>query len=187
MWKLRKDDESPSVPQPPAAAPVREPIPAPREVHPEPARPIRAEMARIGKSIKIKGRLSGGEDLFVDGEVEGSIDVSGHLLTVGPNGHVRANIQAPNIVIFGRVQGNLRGGERVELRKSAVVSGDILSQRVMIEEGAFLQGGVAIQKAVAKPEAPRDFAEPAVSPIPATTAPSQPTNAGSQTAVPKQQ
>jgi cytoskeletal protein CcmA (bactofilin family) len=172
MWKLHKEDELPFVPPPPqpVAAPVREPSQAAAPVEeppPQPVRKIRTEMARIGQMITIKGELSGGEDLFVDGEVEGSIDLSGHMIIVGPNGRIHANIQAPSIVVFGRVQGNLRGSERVELKKSAVVSGDIFTQRVMIEEGAFFKGSVDIQNPEPKPEARRAFAVAASPPAPA--------------------
>jgi cytoskeletal protein CcmA (bactofilin family) len=138
MWKSRKEDEKPFVSQPPQApaAPAREPVPAAEVPKEEPraelGRTIRAEMARIGKLVSVKGELSGREDLLVDGEVEGSIDLTGHLLTVGPNGRIRANIQAQSVVVFGRIEGNVRGSERVELRKSAIVSGDILTQRIVI-------------------------------------------------------
>ncbi len=176
MWKLRKEDEQPFVPPPPqpVAAPVREPSQAEAPVEEPPPQPVRKvrtemarEMARIGQMITIKGELSGGEDLFVDGEVEGSIDLSGHMIIVGPNGRIHANIQAPSIVVFGRVQGNLRGSERVELKKTAVVSGDIFTKRVMIEEGAFFKGNVDIQNPEPKSEAHRAFTVAASSPAPA--------------------
>jgi len=164
MWKSRKEEEKPFVSQPPQvpAAPVRETVPAEapkEESRPELGRTIRAEMARIGKLVSVKGELSGREDLFVDGEVEGSIDLAGHLLTVGPNGRIRANISAQSVVVFGRIEGNVRGSERVELRKSAIVSGDILTQRIVIEDGAFLKGGIDIQK----PESRREYAAAAPS------------------------
>ena len=164
MWKSRKEEEKPFVSQPPQApaVPVREAVPAEvpkEEPRAELGRTIRAEMARIGKLVSVKGELSGREDLFVDGEVEGSIDLTGHLLTVGPNGRIRANIQAQSVVVFGRIEGNVRGSERVELRKSAIVSGDILTQRIVIEDGAFLKGGIDIQK----PESRREYAAAAPS------------------------
>lgn len=152
MWKTRKEDEKPLGSQSPSqagAAPAWEPKAAEAPKLEEPradlARTIRAEMARIGKLVSVKGELSGREDLFVDGEVEGSVELSGHGLTVGPNGRIRANIQAQTVVVFGRVEGNVKGSERVELRKSAVVTGDILTQRIVIEDGAFLKGGIDIQ------------------------------------------
>ena len=98
----------------------------------------RTEIANIGKSVAIKGDVSGGEDLYLDGEVDGSIELHEHSLTVGPNGHVRANINAKQVIIHGRVDGNVFASDRVELRKSAVLSGDIATQRIVIEDGAYV-------------------------------------------------
>ena len=94
----------------------------------------------------VKGELSGSEDLIVDGEVEGSITLRGQTLTIGPNGRVRANIEARNVVLHGRVDGDIHATERVELRKSASLSGDISTARISIEDGAFFKGGIDIQK-----------------------------------------
>lgn len=118
----------------------------------KPAQTHRSDVASIGKSVIIKGELSGSEDLYVDGEVEGSIELRGHSLIVGPNGRVRANIHARDIVIHGKVDGNLYCGERVELRKTAVLVGDIATQRIAIEDGAFFKGGIDIQKSEPKPQ-----------------------------------
>ena len=114
---------------------------------------FRADVAHIGKSVLVKGELSGSEDLYLDGEVEGSIELRGHSLTIGPHGRVRANVQARDVVVHGKVEGNVRGTERVELKKSAILMGDIFTQRIVIEEGAFFKGGIDIQKDAAKPEA----------------------------------
>jgi cytoskeletal protein CcmA (bactofilin family) len=112
----------------------------------------RAEMAHIGKSVVVKGELSGSEDLYLDGEVEGSVELRGHSLIVGPNGRVRANVHARDVVVHGKVDGNIRGTERVELKKSAILVGDIFTQRVVIEDGAFFKGAIDIQKETPKPE-----------------------------------
>jgi cytoskeletal protein CcmA (bactofilin family) len=104
------------------------------------------ELANIGKSVVIKGEVSGSEDLFVDGEVEGSIDLRNHSLTVGPNGKLKANVTAKSIVVQGKVDGSMTASDRLDLRKSAVVTGDVTTQRIAIEEGAFLKGKVDIQK-----------------------------------------
>ncbi len=127
------------------------------------------DVAHIGKSVVIKGELSGSEDLYLDGEVEGSIELRSHSLTVGPNGRVRANINAKDVVIHGKVDGNVRGTERVELKKSAVLNGDVVTQRIVIEDGAFFKGSIDIQKGEAKTEAPRAMA--AAAPVHAGTAP----------------
>ncbi len=115
----------------------------------EPQKPpegIRSDVAHIGKSVIVKGELSGSEDLFLDGEVEGSIELKGHSLIIGPHGRVRANVRARDIVVHGKVDGNLQGSERVELKKSAVLAGDILTQRIVIEDGAYFKGAVDVQR-----------------------------------------
>jgi len=108
--------------------------------------PQTGEFAHLGKSVVIKGELSGSEDLYVDGNVEGSIELRSHSLTVGPNGNVKANVTAKAVIIQGKLDGSVNASDRVELRKSAVVTGDLTTQRIAIEEGAFLKGKVDIQK-----------------------------------------
>jgi cytoskeletal protein CcmA (bactofilin family) len=103
-------------------------------------------LAQIGKSVVIKGELSGSEDLYLDGQVEGSIALKGNSLTVGPNGQVRASVDAKGVVVQGKLEGNIQASDRVDLRKSAIVTGDISTQRISIEEGAFLKGKVEIQR-----------------------------------------
>jgi cytoskeletal protein CcmA (bactofilin family) len=108
------------------------------------------QLATIGKSVVIKGELSGSEDLYIDGQVEGSIDLRNHSVTVGPSGKVKAGINAKTIVIQGQVDGKLTASDRLDLRKSAVVTGDVTTQRIAIEEGAFLKGSVDIEKEAGK-------------------------------------
>jgi len=112
-----------------------------------------ADFAHIGKSVIIRGELSGSEDLYVDGVVEGSIELQGNNLVIGPNGQVHANINSKGVVVQGKLEGNIRASERAELRKSAVTVGDIVTQRIAIEEGAYIKGRVDIQKEVAQPGA----------------------------------
>ncbi len=150
MWKPRKEDEVP-VPTPSNVFP-------PKEVRPvEPPKPVsdyRAEMAHIGKSVLVKGELSGSEDLYLDGEVEGSVELLGHSLTVGPHGRVRAHTRARDVVVHGKVDGNIQA-DRVELKKTALHVGNIVTKRITIEEGAYFKGSIDIQreaKQEAKPE-----------------------------------
>jgi cytoskeletal protein CcmA (bactofilin family) len=110
----------------------------------------RAELANIGKSVVIKGELSGSEDLYLDGQVEGSIEMAGNRLTIGPNGKVKANVNARSAVVQGRLEGNVHASDRVDLKQSAIVLGDIATQRISIEEGAYFKGGVDIQREAAK-------------------------------------
>jgi len=107
-------------------------------------------LAQIGKSVFIKGELSGSEDLYLDGQVEGSIALKGNSFTIGPNGQVKGSVEAKAVVIQGKLEGNVQASDRVELRKSAVVTGDVFTQRISIEEGAYLKGKVDIHRADVK-------------------------------------
>jgi cytoskeletal protein CcmA (bactofilin family) len=120
--------------------------------------PKTAEFAHIGKSVIIKGELSGSEDLYVDGQVEGSIELAGNRLIIGPHGQVRANVNAKGVIVQGKLDGNIRASERAELTKSAIAVGDITTQRVAIEEGAYFKGKVDIQKDMAKADGARTAA-----------------------------
>lgn len=102
------------------------------------------QFAHIGKSVCIKGELSGSEDIYIDGQVEGSVQLGEGNLTVGPNGRVKANIVARNVTIGGNLDGNIQASERTELRKTAVVNGDVQTRRIAIEEGAFFKGKLEI-------------------------------------------
>lgn len=118
--------------------------------------PKSGEFAHIGKSVVIKGELAGSEDLYIDGYVSGTIELRGNSLTVGPNGRVEANVNAKGVIIQGKLEGNVQASDRVELKKSAVMMGDIVTQRVAIEDGAYLKGKVDIQKDSGKSEPKRD-------------------------------
>ena len=101
-------------------------------------------LANIGKSVTIKGELSGNEDIYVDGQLDGSIQLPGNSVTVGPNGRVKADITARNLTIGGTLDGNVHASERTELRKTAVVNGDVQTKRIAIEEGAYFKGKLEI-------------------------------------------
>jgi cytoskeletal protein CcmA (bactofilin family) len=104
------------------------------------------EMTLIGKSIVIKGKLSCSEDLYIDGQVDGTIDPKGHRLTIGPNGRVKANVIAGTVVVQGRLEGNIQASDRVDLKQPAIVVGDIVTQRISVDEGAHLKGSVNMQR-----------------------------------------
>ncbi len=111
----------------------------------------------IGKSITIRGELSGSEDLYLDGTVEGSVTVQGSRLTIGPNGRVKANLIAQDIIIFGQVSGDVQATGSVDLRQSASLMGDIAAARLAIEENATIQGKADLTKgaqAAAKVDGP---------------------------------
>jgi len=106
----------------------------------------RGETTLIGTSMVIKGELSCGEDLYIDGQVEGTIDPKGNRLTIGPHGRVKANVIACSVVVQGKLDGNVQASDRVDLKQSAVVTGDIATQRISIDEGAYFKGSLNIQK-----------------------------------------
>jgi cytoskeletal protein CcmA (bactofilin family) len=107
-------------------------------------------MTLISKSVAIKGEVSCDEDLYIDGQVEGTIDPKGYRLTIGPNGRVKANITARAVVVQGRLEGNIQASDRVELKQSATVVGDIVTQRISIDEGVTFKGSVNVQKDLPK-------------------------------------
>jgi cytoskeletal protein CcmA (bactofilin family) len=104
------------------------------------------EQATIGKSLIIKGEVTGSEALYIDGKVEGSINLAGNRVTIGRNGVVSANVTAREIVIIGKVRGNLNASDRVDIRNEGSLTGDVVAQRISIEDGAFFKGGIDIQK-----------------------------------------
>ena len=134
------EPERPTMSTPPAPA-ASEPATAPR-----PVTTTTSDQATIGKSLVIKGEVTGSESLYIDGRVEGSINLSGNRVTVGRNGVVAANINAREIVVLGKVRGNLTASDRVDIRSDGSVTGDIHAQRLTIEEGAFMKGGIDLAK-----------------------------------------
>ena len=132
---------------------------------PAPAKPAEAEASRgiasIGKSVVIKGQIFSREDLYLDGEIEGTVEVPEHRLTVGPHGKLQASIKAREVVVLGAVHGNVEAGERIDIRKESKLVGDIKTGRIIIEDGAYFKGSIDIVKleapkpaAGARPTAP---------------------------------
>jgi cytoskeletal protein CcmA (bactofilin family) len=156
MWKPTNQPTTPGRPgepeRPAAPAPAptfsaaSEPAAAPR-----PVATTTADQATIGKSLVIKGEVTGSESLYIDGRVEGSINLSGNRVTVGRNGVVSANINAREIVVLGKVRGNLTASDRVDIRSDGSLTGDVVAARISIEDGAFFKGGIDIRKAGQKP------------------------------------
>jgi cytoskeletal protein CcmA (bactofilin family) len=108
----------------------------------------------IGKSVIIRGDLSGNEDLYLDGDIEGTITLTESRLTIGPNARVRADITVRDIIVFGLLTGNVQATGRVDLRQSATVNGDILAGRLSIEESAILKGRVELKASADVKHAP---------------------------------
>ena len=151
MWKKGKEEPVPSATK--EVSPVVTPSDR-RPFEPEREAAARSGMAYIGKTVVVKGELSGREDLYIDGEVEGTVELRDNNLTVGPNGRVKANLHAKDITIVGKVQGNVRAIDKVEIRKSGSLIGDIITSRPIIEEGAYVKGSIETQRPeVARAEA----------------------------------
>jgi len=153
MWKPTNQPTTPSRPgEPERPTAMSTPAPPPMTSEPAPApRPVAttatADQATIGKSLVIKGEVTGSESLYIDGRVEGSINLAGNRVTVGRNGVVAANISAREIVVLGKVRGNLTASDRVDIRSDGSLTGDVVAARISIEDGAFFKGGIDIRKA----------------------------------------
>jgi cytoskeletal protein CcmA (bactofilin family) len=123
------------------------------------------DQATIGKGLFVKGEISGSESLFIDGKVEGSINLPGNRVTVGRNGQVTSSITAREIVILGKVRGNIVASDRVDIRAEGALTGDVSAARISIEDGAFFKGGIDIKKAETKPAGTITTAAEVVKPI----------------------
>ena len=147
MWKPNQPASTPTNepqrPTPPAT-PAFEP--AVRPATGGAAQAAVGEQATIGKSLVIKGEVTGSESLYIDGKIEGTINLAGNRVTVGRNGQVSANITAREIVVLGKVRGNMIASDRVDIRSEGSLTGDVAAQRISIEDGAFFKGGIDIRK-----------------------------------------
>jgi cytoskeletal protein CcmA (bactofilin family) len=148
MWKPSQPEPSIPVsspePQRPAAS-VTSVESASRNAAPA------GDQAVISKGLFVKGEISGTESLYIDGKVEGSISLPGNRVTIGRNGQVGANVTAREVVVMGKVRGNVSATDRVDIRAEGALSGDVAAARISIEDGAFFKGGIDIRKPDAKP------------------------------------
>jgi cytoskeletal protein CcmA (bactofilin family) len=113
------------------------------------------DQANIGRTLVIKGEITGAESLFIDGRIEGTINFPDNRVTVGRNGNVAANITAKEVVIMGKVQGNVDAADRLDIRSEGVLSGDVITHRISVEEGAVLKGGVEVRNPEKKDQKPQ--------------------------------
>jgi cytoskeletal protein CcmA (bactofilin family) len=153
MWKRDesvKPTSQPAAPAVPAAPTQQAGAPAPQ---PE-IRRMDRDMVHIGKSVIIKGELAGSEDLTIEGQVDGKIELKDHVLTIGPNGKIKAQVFAKAVIVLGEVNGNVSATEKVDIRDGGSVDGDIISPRVAIAEGAHFRGSVDMQRKAAAASAP---------------------------------
>ncbi len=155
MWKPNTPGSpaTPNTPEPvrpttntPTSTPVSGfEAPTTRSATPQPAAAT-GEQATIGKSLMIKGEVTGSESLYIDGRIEGTINLPGNRVTVGRNGQVAANISAREIVVLGKVRGNCQASDRIDIRSEGSLTGDVIAARISIEDGAFFKGGIDIRK-----------------------------------------
>ena len=157
MWKPTNQPATPgrpAEPERPSATATSAPVTSTSEppAVPRPVVTTTSDQATIGKSLVIKGEVTGSESLYIDGRVEGSSNLSGNRVTIGRNGVVAANINAREIVVLGKVRGNLTASDRVDIRSDGSLTGDVVAARISIEDGAFFKGGIDIRKAGTKPD-----------------------------------
>src|SRR3954471_10222407 len=153
MWKRDEAVRPPSgqptaAPQPPAPTPAGAPGPRPTEA----SHQMEKDIVNIGKSVVIKGELNGSEDLTIEGHVEGTIQLKEHVLTIGPNGKIKAQVFAKSVIVLGEVTGNVTASDKVDIRDNGSVDGDIISPRVAIAEGAHFRGSVDMQRKATQPQ-----------------------------------
>ena len=146
MWK-RDEAVRPPGGQPAAQPPQPQPAPAAAApTRPEASQRLERDIVNIGKSVVIKGELNGSEDLTIEGQVEGTIQLRDHILTIGANGKIKAQIFAKAVIVLGTVNGNVTATEKIDIRDNGSVDGDIISPRVAIAEGAHFRGSVDMQR-----------------------------------------
>src|SRR6476659_5727142 len=171
MWK-RDEAVRPTGGQPTAApqspAPIQAGTPVPRPA--ETGSHMEKDIVNIGKSVVIKGELNGSEDLTIEGHVEGTIQLRDHVLTIGPNGKIKAQVFAKAVIVLGEVTGNVTASDKVDIRDNGSVDGDIVSPRVAIAEGAHFRGSVDMQRKGGSP-APAQTTQPSQ---PQASTPAQP-------------
>ena len=143
MWKR---DEAVRPPQPTSGNPTNGTT-EPSAIRTEATRQQERDMVNIGKSVVIKGELSGSEDLTIEGQVEGRIELKQNVLTIGPNGRIKAEIFAKSIVVQGEVHGNITASERADIRDNGSVDGDLSAPRIAIADGAHFRGSIDMQRA----------------------------------------
>jgi cytoskeletal protein CcmA (bactofilin family) len=190
MWK-RDEAVKPTVPAGSGSAPAPTAVPPAAEAartHSAPSEPQRGmerTTVNIGKSVVIKGELSGSEDLTIEGQVDGKIELRQNVLTIGPNGKIKAQVFAKSVVILGEVTGNVTASEKVDIRDNGSVDGDIAAPRVAIAEGAHFRGSIDMQRAGASTKPPektekteKTEAKPAAAESKPAPAPSSPSTSG---------
>jgi cytoskeletal protein CcmA (bactofilin family) len=181
MWNKKREEEplrpSYTPPAPPAnPGSVHNPVETRKETSTVSSMPparfeaeTRGGAATIGKAVKVVGQIFSREDLYVDGEVEGTVEALEHKLTIGPNGTVKATVKAREVVALGNIQGYVEAADKIEIRKDAKLTGDIRTARIIIEDGAYFKGSIDIVKP--EPAKAAKASTPAAQTAPAASAP----------------
>jgi cytoskeletal protein CcmA (bactofilin family) len=173
MWNKRREEEYSPKPSTPPPAPVESSREVPPTMASAPVRPQAPEaprgVAAIGKSVIIKGQILSREDLYLDGEMEGTVEVPEHRLTIGPHAKLQAGIRAREVLVLGNVNGNVEAGEKIDIRKDAKLIGDIKTGGIIIEDGAYFKGSIDIVRG-SEPKQPAVNARPAAAPANAAPA-----------------
>ena len=164
MWK-RDEAVRPTTGQPAAPPPTSTPTVAATPQR-EAGHPMEKDIVNIGKSVVIKGELNGSEDLTIEGHVEGTIQLKEHVLTIGPNGRIKAQVFAKSVIVLGEVNGNITASDKVDIRDNGSVEGDLISPRIAIAEGAHFKGSIDMQRK----GAPQGQAKPAQAAAPQPSA-----------------
>ena len=173
MWNKREEPPQPAPRQTPPAA--QTPVEIKKETIPVATNPFKVPepdargSASIGKAVKINGQIFSKEDLYVDGDVEGTIELAENKLTIGPSGRVQASVKAREVVVLGQIQGNVEAMDKLDIRKDAKLVGDIKTARIIIEDGAYFKGSIDIVRLDAKKTNPAGAA-PAHNPASAVAA-----------------
>jgi cytoskeletal protein CcmA (bactofilin family) len=179
MWKrdeaVRPASGQPAAPQPPTPPPTAGASPRAETSH-----HMEKDIVNIGKSVVIKGELNGSEDLTIEGHVEGTIQLRDHVLTIGPNGRIKAQVFAKSVIVLGEVTGNVTASDKVDIRDNGSVDGDIVSPRVAIAEGAHFRGSVDMQRKAAPAQQPKADAKQPAAAQPAAPMPQAQVGAGAQ-------
>src|SRR5271156_4868745 len=185
MWNRRKDEEfalKPASAPPSSSALAKEGIPMstlPERTNEPHLDNPRGGSAVLGKSVIVKGQIFSREDLTIDGEVEGTVELQEHRLTIGPNGKVRASVKARELVVLGTIHGNVETTDKIDIRKEAKLVGDIRTARIVIEDGAYFKGNIDIVRAET-PRASTPQPKPqAVATSPSTSSASAPSSTAS--------
>lgn len=145
MWNKQSDSPSPA-PSASSSQQSWQPSSAPASSSPRQSAPAARGLSALGSSIEIKGKITGDEDLQIDGKVEGSVVLNGRRLTVGSTGQLNSEVWARELVVYGKLTGNIHASDRVEIKKDGSVTGDITTSRISVEDGAYFKGRIEIER-----------------------------------------